>query len=125
VNGEIDPAGDRGFFILFSEQSVLTQPALQALVAAAPVYAVFDITALSDGSIKHFPVQSSAIESIGYGVGTRTLEILFKGRGEKPGGLYQYPDVPASVYLALMASDSKGQFLAKYITGVYTPTRIR
>lgn len=125
MNGEIDPAVARGFFILCSEQCVLTQAALQALVAAAPAYAVFDIAALSDGSIKHFPVESTAIESVGYAVGTRTLEILFKGRSGKPGGLYQYPDVPASIYLALMASDSKGQFLAQHITGVYTPTRIR
>lgn len=63
------------------------------------------------------PVQSSNIHSVGYDNGV--LEIQFHN-----GGIYQYFDVPAQVYEALLAADSKGGFFARGIRGVYRYARV-
>lgn len=57
-------------------------------------------------------VTSSNINSIGY-EGT-TLRVLFNN-----GGLYDYYDVPSSVYNELMSASSHGSYLARHIKGVY------
>lgn len=48
--------------------------------------------------------------SIGYDPGNMILEIEFLS-----GSVYQYYDVPQSIYDGLMAADSHGKFLAAYI----------
>ena len=53
-------------------------------------------------------VSSSNIASIGYDPGNMVLEIEFLS-----GSVYQYYDVPQSIYDGLMAADSHG--LAAYI----------
>lgn len=58
------------------------------------------------------PVSSSNIRSIGYENGT--LEVGFNS-----GGVYQYYDVPQSIYAALMSASSHGSYLANHIKGVY------
>jgi hypothetical protein len=50
-------------------------------------------------------VTSSNITSIGYESENRILEIEFRG-----GRVYQYSEVPQSVYLSLMAAESHGRF---------------
>ena len=55
-------------------------------------------------------VSSSNIASIGYDSGNMVLEIEFLS-----GSVYQYYDVPQSIYDGLMAADSHGKFLAAYI----------
>lgn len=55
-------------------------------------------------------VSSSNIASIGYDPGNMVLEIEFLS-----GSVYQYYDVPQSIYDGLMAADSHGKFLAAYI----------
>ena len=55
-------------------------------------------------------VSSSNIASIGYDPGNMVLEIEFLS-----GSVYQYYDVPQSIYDGLMAADSHGKFLAVYI----------
>ena len=54
------------------------------------------------------PVSSSTILSIGYEFGSQTLEVEFKH-----GGIYQYDNVPETVYQQFMDSTSKGSFITR------------
>jgi hypothetical protein len=58
------------------------------------------------------PVESSTIEAVGDRETTSTLEVVFNS--DKT---YRYFEVPKTVYLQLMASDSKGSYIA-IIAGV-------
>lgn len=60
------------------------------------------------------PVSSSNIASIGYDARTLTLEVEFIG-----GSIYQYFDVPETVYQEFMRASSKGQFLHTNIKNNY------
>lgn len=53
---------------------------------------------------------SSNILSIGYDPDNRILEVEFT-----TGAVYQYYDVPQSIYDGLMAADSHGTFLSAYV----------
>lgn len=65
-------------------------------------------------------VSSSNIASIGYDPDNLVLEIEFLS-----GAVYQYNDVPQSVYDGLMTADSHGKFLDIYIKkGGYRYTKI-
>lgn len=55
-------------------------------------------------------VSSSNILSIGYEPSSMTLEVEFKN-----GAVYQYYDVPQSIYEGLMAADSHGRYLDIYV----------
>lgn len=55
-------------------------------------------------------VKSSNIKSIGYDKETSTLEIAFN-----TGKVYQYNNVPESVYTALMSAESKGKYFNAHI----------
>ena len=63
------------------------------------------------------PVSSSNIASIGYENGT--LYVAFNRVG-----LYAYFDVPENVYHALMSASSHGEYLARYVKGVYPYRKI-
>src|SRR5262249_43443123 len=62
------------------------------------------------------PVESSLIRSVGYDLASSVLEIEFR----EPHRLYQYFDVPLSVYSMLMAAESKGAYFNEYIRDMYT-----
>jgi hypothetical protein len=62
-------------------------------------------------------VVSTTVISVGYEDGT--LEMEFLG-----GRVYQYADVPQSVYDNMMASPSVGAFFHKEIKGVYAATKM-
>jgi hypothetical protein len=64
--------------------------------------------------MERIPVDSSNISSIGYDEDSNTLEVEFNN-----GAVYQYFDVPLSVYKEMLAAGSKGQFLAHHIKGYY------
>lgn len=51
-------------------------------------------------------VISGNIESIGYDVGTKILEVEFSD-----GSVYQYSNVPQRIYEGLMSAPSHGRFL--------------
>lgn len=51
-------------------------------------------------------VSSSSIASIGYDARSQTLEVEFK-----QSGIYQYYNVPNSIYMGLMNASSHGQYL--------------
>lgn len=69
--------------------------------------------------MKHTPVRSSNLASVGYDAATNTLEIKFCS-----GGVYQYATVPESVYSALMEADSLGKYFYRHIRDRYLTTRI-
>lgn len=64
-------------------------------------------------------VQSSNILSIGYDERSRVLEIEFK-----KSGIYQYSDVPSSVYSVLMSAPSKGTYFDHNIKKVYAYQKV-
>ena len=51
-------------------------------------------------------VESSAIEAVGYRGPAKELTVTYAG-----GATYAYAGVPASLWRALLASDSKGRFV--------------
>ncbi len=55
-------------------------------------------------------VSSSNLKSVGYDAGSHILEIEFNH-----GGIYQYFDVPSTVYEALMSAASKGTYFDQNI----------
>jgi hypothetical protein len=55
-------------------------------------------------------VNSSNLKSVGYDPETKTLEIEFLN-----GGLYQYDNVPESIYNGLMSASSHGQYFYRHI----------
>lgn len=65
------------------------------------------------------PVSSSNIASIGYDEASSTLEIEFLNHS-----IYQYFDVPQHIYQELMNADSRGQYLAQNIKGVYRYSKV-
>ena len=52
------------------------------------------------------PVESSMIQAAGYDEKSSTLEVVFNS-----GKTYRYFEVPKTVYLELMESDSKGSYM--------------
>ena len=64
-------------------------------------------------------VDSSTILSIGYEPSSETLEIEFKN-----GGIYQYYNVPQTIYQQLMEAASKGQFFHTYIRNAFPYSRV-
>lgn len=65
------------------------------------------------------PVSSSNIAEIGYESATMTLEIAFLN-----GTVYQYFDVPESVYQAFMGPGSKGKYFHANIKNSYRCTKL-
>ena len=64
------------------------------------------------------PVTSTNVISLGYDATTETLEVEFKS------GIYQYYNVPQSIYDELMVSESKGKFLNVYIKPTYPYAKV-
>lgn len=65
------------------------------------------------------PVSSSNIISVGYDASSETLEIEFKS-----GSVYQYYNVPQSIYDAFIAAPSSGQFFAYQIKNAFPYSRV-
>ncbi len=66
------------------------------------------------------PVRSSDIRSVGYDPASRTLEVEFNS-----GGVYQYSDVPETVYQDFMRATSKGSYFHHHIKGRYPYRQVR
>jgi len=66
------------------------------------------------------PVSSSNIRSIGYDAKSQALEIEFHS-----GGIYQYFNVPESIYSALMSASSHGSYFHRHIEDRYRWAQIR
>lgn len=65
------------------------------------------------------PVSSSNIAEVGYEVATMTLEVAFHD-----GSVYQYFDVPETLYQEFIRADSKGKFLHANIKNNYRYAKI-
>ena len=65
------------------------------------------------------PVDSSDLRSVGYDSDTSTLEIEFHS-----GGIYQYSNVPTSVYHSLLSAGSHGRYFHSYIKGIYPYSKV-
>jgi len=63
---------------------------------------------------------SSVIAHMIYHADTLTLRIIFVS-----GMIYDYKEVPETVYLAMKSSGSKGIYLNKYIKGHYAFEKIK
>ena len=64
--------------------------------------------------MKRTTVISSNLQSVGYDVQTKTLEVQFNN-----GSVYQYYQVPHEVYLGLMTAESHGKYFHAVIRNVY------
>lgn len=64
-------------------------------------------------------VESSNIESVGYDVESRELEVEFK-----TGAVYSYSDVPPEVAEGLLNAESVGRYFAAHVKGVYAYERV-
>ncbi len=65
-------------------------------------------------------VNSSNLQSVGYDPTSNTLEIEFRTKS-----LYQYLDVPASIYQELMVASSHGRYFNQQIRDQYQYIIIR
>lgn len=64
-------------------------------------------------------VQSSMIASLGHDANTSTLEVEFNN-----GAVWQYYDVPESVYYDMMNSGSLGKYFHANIKGQYSEAQV-
>ena len=73
--------------------------------------------------MKMIQIQSSNIESVGYDPETKILEITFNNKS-----IYQYNEVPKSIYDSLMKTNKEGGSVGRYflanVKGVYEFSRI-
>lgn len=61
------------------------------------------------------PVNSSSVDSIGYGKQKKALVVKFLN-----GGVYVYEDVSQKIFNDFMSASSKGQYHAQFIKGQFT-----
>ncbi len=64
------------------------------------------------------PVVSESVASVGFDEGSSTLEVEFSS-----GSVYQYFDVPQTVFEELVGADSIGTYLNRSIKGSYRYAR--
>ena len=64
-------------------------------------------------------VDSTAMHAIGYDWDRHILEIVFTS-----GGIYHFANVPASVFMGLLRSTSKGAYFQQHIRGKYMNRRL-
>ena len=69
--------------------------------------------------MKHVPVKSSQVKSVGYHPEYKTLAVTFHG-----GAIYQYHDVPADIHARMMKAESIGKFLHAEIKGKFKHTKV-
>jgi len=70
--------------------------------------------------IKRFPVESTALATVGYSMRLRALEIEFRN-----GAIYRYLDVAPDVYDALLQARSKARFYDENIRRKYRSLHVR
>lgn len=65
------------------------------------------------------PVSSSNVASVGYDDASSTLEVEFHS-----GAVYQYFDVPRSIFEMINQADSPGAVVNEQLRGVYRYARV-
>jgi hypothetical protein len=66
------------------------------------------------------PVESSMIQAAGYDEKSSTLEVVFNS-----GKTYRYFEVPKTVYLELMESDSKGSYMLSDVIDCFPSEQVK
>ncbi|WP_333446163.1 KTSC domain-containing protein [Microcoleus sp. herbarium2] len=66
------------------------------------------------------PVESSMIQAAGYDEKSSTLEVVFNS-----GKTYRYFEVPKTVYLELMESNSKGSYMLSDVIDCFPYEQIK
>jgi KTSC domain len=69
--------------------------------------------------MKHVPVISSSLQSVGYDYASQTLEIAFQN-----GSVYQYFGVPPAVHEELITASSHGAYFNAFIRDRYRYRRL-
>jgi len=69
--------------------------------------------------MKRESVESSNLKTVGYDVKSKTLEVEFKN-----GYIYQYFDVPKTIYNSMVNANSAGKYLISNVKGVYRYARL-
>jgi len=69
--------------------------------------------------MNRIPVSSSNIAAVGYDPKTQTLEVEFNS-----GSIYQYFDVPQTIYAAVISAESVGKFFIAQIKGYYRYAKV-
>jgi KTSC domain len=69
-------------------------------------------------------VTSSSIKSIGYDPEKQILEIEFKGKGDTPGGVYQYLNFTPEDFATFRAAKSIGTYFAAFIRGKFETKKL-
>lgn len=88
-------------------------PVIEAIDQAPRALSAPDIEEYA-AEMNRQPVESSSIRSVGYDPRTMTLEVEFDS-----GGIYQYSEVPESVYTGLIGATSKGSYFNEHIKDRY------
>lgn len=70
--------------------------------------------------MNRIPVKSSNLRSVGFDPNVKILEIEFTN-----GGVYEYYNVPESVYRELMAASSHGKYFHANISKVFNYRKIK
>jgi hypothetical protein len=70
--------------------------------------------------MKHLPVDSSNIRSVGYDHATRTLEVIFHN-----GGHFSYAGVTPETHAALIADESPGGYFHREIRNMHASERVK
>ena len=65
------------------------------------------------------PVTSSNIQAVGYSKESKVLRVQFKSNS-----IYDYSDVPETVFNTLMATSSIGSFFNREIKNSYTTNKV-
>ena len=71
-------------------------------------------------SMHRQPVQSTALQSIGYDAKARILELEFRDNG----GVWQYFEVKPSTYKKFITSESLGRYFVTKVKGKYLELKI-
>ena len=66
-------------------------------------------------------VDSSLLRSVGYDMHSSILEVELA----ESGWIYEYYDVPFSVFEELMAAESKGSYFNEFIKDIYAAQRMQ
>lgn len=69
--------------------------------------------------MKHVPVESSNIHSVGYSAELAAMEVAFKN-----GTTYRYADVMPTDHAAFMAAQSKGSHFAQFIRSRFKAQKV-
>jgi hypothetical protein len=111
---------------------VLLRALLDSAAVLAVVFAPLTVPAAEETSrpaerasaiisrIRHQPVDSRALASVGYSKRLRALEIAFRR-----GGTYRYLEVPPTLFHDLLAAESKARFYNHQVRGKYRSVRVR